>query len=211
MKQGNNYSADKRSVRAGNGVTPHTDKPVKTNTGSLSTSKGNLAVNTAGQKNQNQIRRTNKTSPAKKQARSGMKAIRAPKIITVRNKERKPFPTSVVFTILILVVLVLFMMMNYAEIDKYSNDIARLEAKVTRLRKDEHDLGIKLDKKDKIIFVEDYAVNTLGMVKSETLPREYVSLLPPDKSEIIKYDDGAEGGLGFLLTGMGEVIIGFLK
>jgi hypothetical protein len=49
------------------------------------------------------------------------------------------------------------------------------------------------------------------MVKAETLPREYVSLLPPDRSEIIKYEDGEEGGFGFLLAGIGEVLSDFMK
>ena len=142
---------------------------------------------------------------------SSLHAVRSPKIITIRKKEKTPFPIAVLFTSVIITVLFLFMMMNYAEIDKYNSEIARLDAKVTRLKNEEHNLSVRLDKKDNLVDIEEYATKNLGMVKSETLPRRPVNLQPIDKGEIIKYDDGREGGFGFLLAGIGEVISEFLK
>ncbi|PKM61835.1 MAG: hypothetical protein CVU97_06680 [Firmicutes bacterium HGW-Firmicutes-21] len=142
---------------------------------------------------------------------SSLHAVRSPKIITIRKKEKSPFPIAIVFTSVIVTVLFLFMMMNYAEIDKYNNEIGKLDAKITRLKNDEYNLSIKLDKKDDLVEIEKFATTELGMVKKETLPRKHISLLPNDKGEIIKYDDGEEGGFGFMLAGIGEIIRDFLK
>ncbi len=164
--------------------------------------------------NASKLARKKRTGPVvgmKGSKPSSLRAVRNPKIVTIRKKEKSPFPTSVVFTSIIVTVLFLFMMMNYAEIDKYNSEIGRLEARITKLKNEEHDLGIRLDKKDNLVYIEEYATNELGMVKAETLPREYVSLLPPDRSEIIKYEDGEEGGFGFLLAGIGEVLSDFMK
>lgn len=142
---------------------------------------------------------------------SSLRAVRNPKIITVRKKERTPFPIATVFTSVIITVLFLFMMMNYAEIDKSNKQIDDLDSKITGLKNEEANLTIKLDKKDNLIYIEKYATEELGMVKKETLEYKTVNLLPKDKSEIMKYDDGEEGGFGFLLAGVGEVIKDFIK
>lgn len=165
------------------------------------------------------VKKTTSRSVVKKKSnvvgtkrRRPLRAVRTPKIITIRKKEKTPFPTSIVFTSIIITALFLFMMVNYAQIDKTNSELVELDSKCTRLQKEKDDLQVKLDKKDNPVYIEEYAENELGMVKSENLPRNYVSLpLPNEKSEIIKYDDGQEGGFGFLLAGVGEVLNDFLK
>lgn len=142
---------------------------------------------------------------------STMRAVRNPKIITIRKKERAPFPITVIFTSVIITALFIFMMMNYAELDKYNSELAKSEALLTELKEQQHDLSVKLDKKDDPIYIENYAKEKLGMVKKETLPYETINLQPEDKTEVIEYNDGTEGGFGFLLAGIGEVISNFLK
>jgi hypothetical protein len=142
---------------------------------------------------------------------SSLRAVRNPNIITIRKKERSPFPIAVVFTSIIITALLLFMMMNYAEIDKYNSSMNELNSKLTELKDEQEKLSVKLDKKDNLVDIEKYATEKLGMVKAETLEPHYVHTLQPDKSEIIKYDDGQEGGFGFLLAGVGEVINDFIQ
>lgn len=143
---------------------------------------------------------------------SAMRAVRSPKIITIRKKEKTPFPISVIFTSIIITALFIFMMMNYAELDKYNSEIAKSEQKLTELKQQQHDLSVKLDKKDDPIYIENYAKEKLGMVKKETLPYETINLQPSDKTEVIRYDDGnGGGGLGFLLAGISEIINNFMK
>jgi len=143
---------------------------------------------------------------------ASMRAVRSPKVITIRKKEKAPFPISIIFTSVIITALFIFMMMNYAELDKYNSEIAKSEQMLTELKQQQHDLSVKLDKKDDPIYIKNYAREKLGMVKKETLPYETINLQPSDKTEVIWYDDGdGEGGLGFLLAGIGEVINNFLK
>lgn len=143
-------------------------------------------------------------------SKSSMRAVRNPNIITVRKKEKTPFPIAIVFSSIILTALLLFLMMNYAEINKVNSANTELATTVNELQDDLNDLTVKLDKKDDLVYIEEYAVEKLGMVKIETLEHHRVTLPSVDKSEIIKYDDGEEGGFGFLLTGFGDVIRDFM-
>lgn len=140
-----------------------------------------------------------------------MHAVRAPRIINVKKKDKTPFPWSIVFTALILTSMFLFMMMNYAEVDKYRSEITELDNKITTMTKTQTDLEVKLSNKYDLDEIRNYAENELGMVKKETLRSQYISIGQDDKSEMKSYDDGEEGGFGYLLTGLGEVIRDFIK
>lgn len=112
--------------------------------------------------------------------------VRSPKIVTVRKKKKAPFPIAVVFSAVLLTLLFLFMMMNYAEIDRYNSEIAEMKATVTDLKAEADKLQGKLDKKDGAITgMQSYIEDELGMVKSDSLPKEYVSLLPEDVTTVI--------------------------
>ena len=137
--------------------------------------------------------------------------VRSPKIVTVRKKKKAPFPIAVVFSAVLLTLLFLFMMMNYAEIDRYNSEIAEMKATVTDLKAEADKLQGKLDKKDGAITgMQSYIEDELGMVKSDSLPKEYVSLLPDDVTTVIDRR-GDEGGFGVLLSGLSEVIRNFLN
>lgn len=138
--------------------------------------------------------------------------VRSPKIVTVRKKKKAPFPIAVVFSAVLLTLLFLFMMMNYAEIDRYNSEIAEMKATVTDLKAEADKLQGKLDKKDGAITgMQSYIEDELGMVKSDSLPKEYVSLLPEDVTTVIDRR-GDEGGFGvLLLSGLSEVIRNFLN
>ncbi|MGM9610564.1 MAG: hypothetical protein ACI3ZE_02910, partial [Candidatus Woodwardiibium sp.] len=137
--------------------------------------------------------------------------VRSPKIVTVRKKKKAPFPIAVVFSAVLLTLLFLFMMMNYAEIDRYNSEIAEMKATVTDLKAEADKLQGKLDKKDGAITgMQSYIEDELGMVKSDSLPKEYVSLLPEDVTTVIDRR-GDEGGFGVLLSGLSEVIRNFLN
>ena len=129
----------------------------------------------------------------------------------MRKKKKAPFPIAVVFSAVLLTLLFLFMMMNYAEIDRYNSEIAEMKATVTDLKAEADKLQGKLDKKDGAITgMQTYIEDELGMVKSDSLPKEYVSLLPEDVTTVIDRR-GDEGGFGVLLSGLSEVIRNFLN
>ncbi len=148
--------------------------------------------------------------PASKQV-SNRHAVRAPKVINVKKKDKAPFPWSVVASAVILTALFLFMMMNYAEVDKYRSEITGLNNKIATLEKTQDDLEVTLSNKYDLADIERYATESLGMTKN--IPESNVHIITTeqkDKTEMHKYDDGEEGGFGFLLTGLGEVIRDFI-
>ena len=116
-----------------------------------------------------------------------------------------------VLGIVTLTVLLLLLMMNYAEVDRYNGSIADLKSQLTDLQKEADKLEQRLDRKDDLVYVEEYASEKLGMVKSTDLQRISVSLIDKDNADVYKYDDGDEGGLGVLLSGFGRIIRNFFN
>lgn len=141
---------------------------------------------------------------------SNLHAVRAPRVVNVKKKDKAPFPWSMVFVALILTGMFLFMMMNYAEVDKYRSEINEINNKLTTMEKTQDELEVEYSNKYNIGEIEKYAREELGMTNIEG---KYHIITPEheDKTEMQEYDDGEEGGFGFLLTGLGEVISDFLN
>lgn len=142
---------------------------------------------------------------------SNMHAVRAPRVVNVKKKDKAPFPWSIVVVSVIITALFLFMMMNYAEVDKYRSEITELNNKLASMEKTQDDLEVTLSNKYDIGEIEKYATEELGMTKN--IPESNIHIITTeqeDRTEMHSYDDGEEGGFGFLLTGLGEVIKDFL-
>ncbi len=159
------------------------------------------------------IKKTLSSASARQPVRSSgnhrhLKPIR---VINYAKKDKTPFPIAFVLGIITLTVLLLFLMMNYAEVDRYNGSIADLKSQLTDLQKEADKLEQRLDRKDDLVYVEEYASEKLGMVKSTDLQRISVTLIGQDDADIYKYDDGKEGGLGVLLSGFGRVIRNFFN
>lgn len=140
-----------------------------------------------------------------------LRPSRRPQIQRVARKDRAPFPVGVVCIAIILTFLLLFMVMNFAEINKYNSEIASLNSRVDKLKTNEDALKSSLEQKEGSIDLNAYARDTLGMVDGNTINKEYVSLIPEDKTEMYHYDEPESGGFGMLLAGIGEVINGFFN
>ena len=136
-------------------------------------------------------------------------AVREPRFITVKKKEKQPFPFVTIAFLTAITALFLFMMMNYAEIDKYNSSVTDLRNEVASLQEEQKKLEIRLENKDDRAAFEQYATETLGMVKSNSLNRYYIALNPSDKTEIVEYEEEKEGGFGYLLSGLAEVLRDF--
>ncbi len=143
---------------------------------------------------------------------SSMHAVRAPKVVTIKKDNKTPFPWSAVIVCVLFTCMFLFMMMNYAEVNKYQNEIADLDNKITSMQKNQNELQVTLNSKYDLGEVGEYAKTHLGMQPgSQNTNREVITIEQNDKVEMYSYDDGDEGGFGFLLTGFGEVFRDFIK
>lgn len=132
--------------------------------------------------------------------------------VTVVNSKRKPkTPISIgaLFAVVTITLLLVFVVMNYAEIDNYNSDIAELRDELTELQKSAVKLEQRLDKKNDLVDFEEYAVNELYMVKSGGLTRINITALPEDRGTTYKYDSD-KSGIGLLLSGFGEVFKNFI-
>lgn len=149
-------------------------------------------------------------SPAKQQNLAHRRAVREPRFITVRKRrtDRKPFPLGMLLVLVVITALFLFMMMNFAEIDQYNGEIRDLNNQLAELQTEQKKLEARLEGRDDLNAYKTYAEEELGMVADEGEKR-YVKLNPADKTEIIEYDDDGEGGAGYLLSGLAEVLRGF--
>lgn len=166
--------------------------------------------NTALAKSSNRVVNSGNKAVSTKRA-SNLHAVRAPRIVNVKKKDKAPFPWSVVAVAVIMTSLFLFMMMNYAEVDKYRSEIASLDNKIATMEKTQADLQVTLSNKYDLKDIGNYASDELGMVPGDQLRHHVITIEQEDKTEMHTYDDGEEGGFGFLLTGLGEVIKDFIE
>ena len=60
----------------------------------------------------------------------------------------------------------------------YENE--RIEAEISELEDKNAMLSLELDKRNDLAYIEDYAINELGMVKSTDVVKQYVSLSSGD-------------------------------
>ncbi len=171
--------------------------------------KSNTAVVSA--KTSHPVAKRSKNAVAVKRA-SNMHAVRTARVVNIKKEDKAPFPWSVVVVAVIMTALFLFMMMNYAEVDKYRSEINELDSKITTMKNTQANLQVELSNKYNRAEIEAYAREELGMVESEKLTNvHYITTEQEDKTEMHTYDEGEEGGFGFLLTGLGEVIRDFIK
>lgn len=162
-------------------------------------------------KKKNNVKKVKNKSVSKKHS-ANLHAVRAPRIVNVKKQDKAPFPWSIVVTALLFTGLFLFMMMNYAEVDKYRSEIAKLDSQIASMEKERDELELTLGNKYDLAEIERYASENLGM--TNIVPESNIHVITieqGDKTEMHTYDDGEEGGLGFLLTGLGEVIKDFIN
>ena len=179
-------------------------KPTAVSKKSVQTITPSLSVGTdAGINSVHTSKRTSKPT-ATVRKKSNMVAVREMPIRTERKKERTPLPIGTIFTALIFTALFSFMIINYAERDRYNSELGDIDKKISSLQHEQDILEQKLAQKDDLTYIREYAENELGMVKRETLiPKHVQTNSVTAKSEVIQYDD-TEGGLGVMLSGMAE-------
>jgi cell division protein FtsB len=127
-------------------------------------------------------------------------------IRTVRSATRVPMPTAVIFMSLVCTVLFLYIIFNMVQISDKERVINSMEDEFSTLDTEKNKLQGELEKKNDLNYIEDYALNKLGMVKSDQLLRQYVNLQNEDKIEIVTDKTvGSGDNSGGILSVIGSV------
>ncbi len=103
-----------------------------------------------------------------------------PRVRTVTDTKKTPFPYAIIFLSLLCSVLFMYMIFNYVEINERTAAIADLKSEITSLDKEENDLNTALDKKNDLAYIEKVAREELGMVKIDEVMKKYITMDPGD-------------------------------
>ena len=121
-----------------------------------------------------------------------------------RDDERKikknDFPVGAVIALVICALL--FMIVVYCSMQKsvIESEISALEAEVKALTNVEADLAFELEVRDDLEEIERYALDTIGMVKKESVQTKYINTVSDEKRLIINTEEESKGGFSAILS-----------
>jgi cell division protein FtsB len=134
---------------------------------------------------------------------------RAPAVKEVRMAN-KPFPMATLSLLAIFTVMIMVIIVSFAQNYELSSDIAALEAQAQALAQSERELVLALEERDDIRVIEDIAVNRIGMVRGNLVESRFVSVSGGDRIVLNNQDKDAvteSGGYGLfstMLSAIGE-------
>lgn len=134
-----------------------------------------------------------------------------PDVHTIEEKVKKPFPTSLVFMTMLCTVLFMFVIISMVQINEYTVQISEMQGEMETLTDTAGELSSKIDKKNNMNDIEDYATGTLGMVKGDQLEKVHISTNSQDKIEVIEVEKDENGIIGSVLSAFAENFRGFLE
>ena len=167
----------------------------------------------AGQENAKKsaaVPRTKQVAPAaQRRVPAASCARRAPDVREVRMAS-KPFPLATVSLLTIFTVMIMVIMVSFAQNYELNNDIAALEAQAQTLAQSERELTLALEERDDIRVIEDIAINRIGMVRGNLVESRFVSVSGGDRIVLNNTEQDSaqtEGGYGLfstMLSAIGE-------
>lgn len=104
-----------------------------------------------------------------------------PKYITKTVKETKAFPISVLGYIIVFSAIAMFLVLGNSKINESTLRIDNLKSAIADEISAGEILSATLNQRNDASYVENYAANVLGMVKSTDVAKRYVSISGEDK------------------------------
>ncbi|MBE6621344.1 MAG: septum formation initiator family protein [Ruminococcaceae bacterium] len=120
------------------------------------------------------------TVPANRQSAPVAAIHVEPKVRTINDPNKVPFPYSIIFLSLICSVLFFYMIFNYVQINEHTSTVSDLKNEITTLSTQKNDLDAKLDLKNDLVYIEKVAREELGMVKIDEITKKYITMDPGD-------------------------------
>lgn len=123
-----------------------------------------------------------------------------------RFVKRSGLPRGVVAAIMLCTVLVLVVVYTYSSYTQVVTDGKRLKEEKMELLAERDHLKNLIELRDDLRDIEDYATNTIGMVKSDLVETRYVSIAGGERIEVIRGEESGESGGFFsnILSAMGS-------
>ncbi|MHB1151545.1 MAG: FtsB family cell division protein [Eubacteriales bacterium] len=107
------------------------------------------------------------------------------RIRTIRSDIHVPLPTAIIFMSVICTVLFMYIIFNMVQISEQGREINAMKSELSALDAEKKDYEKELEAKNDLRYIEEYALNELGMVKSDQLARQYVNIESEDKIEVM--------------------------
>ena len=154
--------------------------------------------------------RPSQMAPASRKNNTTVSRVkRAPAIKEVRMSS-KPFPMATVSLLAIFTVMIMVIIVSFAQNYELNSDIAALEAQAQALAQSERELALALEERDDIRVIEDIAINRIGMVRGNLVESRFVSVSGGDRIVLNTTEqntDAPKGGYGLfstMLSAIGE-------
>ena len=125
----------------------------------------------------------------------------------VKSKEKSCFDKVVL--ILMFAVLLFFVAGSYCEYYGTFRSINQMKSEIAECREEQAKLLVAIEERNDRLGIEDYAVNNLGMIKSDKLTTHYVSISDKDVVNISVSDENEAMTGGILLSGFKNVVSNF--
>ena len=154
--------------------------------------------------------RPSQMAPATRKNNTAVSRVRrAPAVKEVRMAS-KPFPMATVSLLAIFTVMIMVIIVSFAQNYELSSDIAALEAQAQALAQSERELALALEERDDIRVIEDIAINRIGMVRGNLVESRFVSVSGGDRIVLNNQEADTvseQGGYGLfstMLSAIGE-------
>ena len=120
---------------------------------------------------------------AQRRRRIAREKANAPIIVKKRVKA-EAFPVGFIFYAAIVTLVLMFVVYSYSVVNDTTYEIGELETKLSEAKEENERLSLKLEERNNLADIEQYATETLGMVKSTDVIKHYVNVNGGDEIEI---------------------------
>lgn len=111
--------------------------------------------------------------------------VRRARIVTLANTETKPFPLKIVATVLLCTAMIMAVLYTYMELNVQTTTLSTLTRRLSTLRSQANTLQAEVVRREDLISIEQTASEILGMVKTDVLTKQYISIENEDKTEVV--------------------------
>jgi len=190
MDNKNQNRQNQRPVRSGQQNAVKNQQQKKSNKPPLATKQNNRSVTVAGTQ--------------------AVVRVGSPRVHTIKKQtQSKPLPVGMVFLAVVCTFLVLFMIMNFMQINEYNQDLRRMNSSISELEARESQLSIDAGRGIDWAELQELALS-LGMTSAENLlPPIQITSEVEDEVRNYETDDNDANIVSTVLTALGNNISSF--